>query len=379
MAIFKWTWWLTVRVVVVSWKLIKNYLPIVLLLMSLALNMALFTGGTIYKVASTALESVTGLRSVASQHASALAELGNDLDLERKANRKLRGEVADISGNLVNEKKLSRKMGLELVDKSQDLLTARQLTKELRGKIDGANRRIVTYGGKKMALSEAVEITSDKVSKRVAKISASSFSSMGGQALPVIGTAVIVAATTYEIKNLCETIKDMNALKFAFNPDLQPGPEETTVCSLLVPSKEELWASAKASPGAAWESAKKFTPSIEDVQNYEFPDVDWTGMWVTTTGTAVMLKDGAAEGSARAWEATKDGTGYAWGATKDGAGYAWDGTKSGTGYAWEATKEGTANLWGFIKENTPDLEDDDGNPDEGTTAAPELTTQPASP
>ena len=44
---------------------------------------------------------------------------------------------------------------------------------------------------------------------------------MPGEAVPYLGTAVIVGVTAREIGDLCATLKDISALKRAFNPSFQ--------------------------------------------------------------------------------------------------------------------------------------------------------------
>ncbi|TCO72563.1 hypothetical protein EV655_104253 [Rhodovulum euryhalinum] len=47
-----------------------------------------------------------------------------------------------------------------------------------------------------------------------------------------------------------------------------PGEDETTVCSMAVPSRQELWEKVKASPGAAWQRTREVAPTLPDM-----PDV----------------------------------------------------------------------------------------------------------
>ena len=315
---------------------------VVFLVSSLALNVAMFLGGTIYSIASNAFNAVTGVRTVAMQHAGEVAELGVDLADERRLSRELREEVVDVSddlvaertarnklknqmtdlsGDLTSERRVSRKLREEVVDISDDLAAERiarrklknQVTdlsgnlaierlasRQVRDQASEATADLVTFRGRKVAVAEAVELTADRISKRAVKTSSRSLGSMAGEALPYIGTAVIVGVTTLELKDLCDTLIDMSELKRAFNPEMENSDDETTVCSLTVPTKEELWEYAKASPGTAWAAAKEATPTLEEIKDYEMPDVDWTGAWTATT-----------EGAGTAWQTTKDGTGAA--------------------------------------------------------------------
>ena len=95
---------------------------------------------------------------------------------------------------------------------------------------------------------------------------------MPGEAIPWLGTSVIVGVTALELYDLCATIKDMNELKNAFNPSASTSDEELTVCSLEVPSKEDILLAVKNSPSAAWEKAKDITPTLEEIKATEMPD-----------------------------------------------------------------------------------------------------------
>ena len=293
-------------------KLLKfgwKTLFILFMIFSLTLNIAMFMGGAMYKLASSAFSAATGVRSVAAQHADEVADLGRNLASERKVSQKLRGEVIDISDNLVSERKVTKRLRGEVTELSGNLSAQRLALKKARSEAAGSASNVVTYKGKKVARKQAVEATANAISKRAAKTSARSVTSMAGEAIPYVGTAVIVGVTALELKDLCDTIKDMNELKRAFDPSLSPNQEEATVCSMKVPTTEELWDVAKASPGQAWAAAKDVTPSLQDLKNYEFPDIDWSG----------------------AWNSTAVGAGTAWSTTIDGAGVALDATKETTG------------------------------------------------
>ena len=260
-------------------------------------------------MASNAVGAVTGMRTVAVQHAAEVAELSSDLVNERRINRELKGEVADLAGNLATERTARRKLTGEVTELSGDLAAERVASRKIRNQLSESTSNLVTYRGKRMAVNEAVDRTANGISKRAVKSSSRSITSMAGEAIPYVGTAVIVGVTTLELKDLCDTIKDMNELRQAFNPELKPSEDDMTVCAMKVPTTEELWEIAKTSPSQAWAAAKEATPTLEDLKSYEIPDIDWTGAWNTSV----------------------DGAGNAWTATLNGAGAALDATTETTG------------------------------------------------
>jgi len=306
-----------------AWKLVLVFL----LAFSLGLNILLFVSDAIFTVASSAFRAVTGMRTVAVQHADEVAALGSDLAQERNVSRKLRGEVADLSDNLVLERRVASNLKGEVVGLTDDLAAERAVQRTLKGEVADLSEKfaaqsakatkvgseladaragLVLHRGRKVAVSEAVDLTADGISKRAVKTSSREITSMAGQAVPYLGTAVIVGVTALELKDLCDTIKDMNELKRAFNPDLQPSEDEATVCSVKIASKEEIWDSVKSSPGQAYAAAREALPSLEDIKNYEFPNVDWSAGWHS-----------AVDGAENAWSITKDKVGAAYGVTGD--------------------------------------------------------------
>ena len=123
MKMLKWIWRLL--------KLTRSPIFAALLIASLSLNFALFTGGAVYNVASSAFEHVTGRHSVASQHVDELATHFRDLDVEKKANTALRGELAST-------KLISQELHTELAGLVEELDTKRQANNELRGELVSA-------------------------------------------------------------------------------------------------------------------------------------------------------------------------------------------------------------------------------------------------
>jgi len=98
----------------------------------------------------------------------------------------------------------------------------------------------VNFKGKKVTVAKAVGSTTTGVKRRAAKTAAKSVSAMAFEATPLIGAAAIVGVTTWELNDLCETAKDMDALNRALNPDETTNDGQTSVCSIVVPTREEL-------------------------------------------------------------------------------------------------------------------------------------------
>lgn len=274
----------------------KTLLFVGLLLTSLTANIILFVGGTLFSVLNAGFEAVTGLQTVASRNKAEIASLGEDVVVERQAKRELRGQLTDTSADLVSERQAKRQVSAQLADTSGELVIERNSQRILRSKFSEqtaelASSRItngqlksqvrdfgaglVPFKGRRVTLKTAVNETSDAIGARTLKSARREVTSMPGEALPYLGTAVIVGVTALEISDLCATLKDMEALKLAFNPDAVQSERELEVCSIEIPSRETIVASIRASPVKVWEATKAATPSLEELRKMEFPDFDW--------------------------------------------------------------------------------------------------------
>jgi len=269
----------TIRTLWSTLKSLKSFLLILFLVLSITLNGVLFMGGKVYSAASSIFDAVTGLRSVATQHASDIADISDDLMYERRVKRELKAEVRGLTEKLALERSAKRQLQAELSETA-----ARRASLRVK--------------------REAVDTITDRISRRTARSASRDVGSMVGEAIPYAGIAIIVGATTLELKDLCDTMKDMQELKEIFNPDAAPDENVTTVCAMKVPTKEEIWIMVKAAPGDAWEGVKAWMPELP-----EFPEIDWSTVW-----------DSIEDGPANLWGTVK----YVGDRTVNGAVITWD-------------------------------------------------------
>jgi hypothetical protein len=280
-------------------------LLLALLLGSLALNVAMFVGGSLYSAASSFVGATTGYRTVAARHAAEVADLRQDLNAERVARNNLRSEVAELSDDVVSERRVSTKLRGELAEATGELTVARRQLRDM-------TQDIVNFRGRRVAVSEAVEQTADRISQRARNSASREVASMAGESLPWIGTAVIVGVTALELNDLCETLIDMNELKRAFDPSLDPKEGAATVCSIEVPTRRELWETAKASPGLAWERARAAAPSMEALPDFAVGEIDWAGYQATLSSSMSRAYDVTGNAVRGAVDATADSASSVW-------------------------------------------------------------------
>ena len=342
----------------VIWN-IKTILITTIFLICLALNIVLFVGGSLFSIVNNGFEALTGFQTIASRNKAEIAELGEDVIIERNAKREIRGQLTEttadladtriakekleretkqITADLVAERKLKRELKTQVADISGELTTVKLASKKLnekaakqavelalerkakatlkselskktselveekianrslRGQLRDLGMGLVPFKGKKVAINAAIDETADTIGKRAQKSATREITSMPGEALPYLGTAVIVGVTALEISDLCATLKDISALKRAFNPSFQQSEEELEVCSIKVPPKEEIVAAIKASPKKVWVAAKEVLPTVDELKEMEMPDVDWSEVWGKKKEGGSDILNNASEG-----------------------------------------------------------------------------------
>ncbi|MDO5528633.1 MAG: hypothetical protein Q4F71_04440 [Paracoccus sp. (in: a-proteobacteria)] len=209
-------------------------LMILLMVGSLALSVAMTLVPAVFAAVSATVGAVTGAQTV---------------------HRRMSGQIAtERSGRIAANARADR------------------LTREL------ADSR-VTYRGARVAARQAVSDTSRRVSRRVSLSAARTVSSAAGEALPVIGIGVIVAATAWELREACELMKDMRELDAALNPDDPISPDE--ICGMTPPTRAEIWHSVRHSPAAAWNGARGLYDGL--------PELSFGRLYNGTIGAAGRL------------------------------------------------------------------------------------------
>lgn len=300
---------------------------VLILVLSLVMNIAFFVGGSLYQVASSAIRATTGIRTMAVQHADEVAQLRGKLATERAATRNVRGELSKTTTALAAERATTRKLKGDLSGQSKHLSTERTAKKKLTSELFDSKKKLATahvtiqnlqeeladplsqrvvYRGEKIAVRDAVDSTANRISKRAVVTSSRSVGSMAAEAIPYIGVAAIVGVTAMELKDLCDTLKDIGELQRAISPEKSLDEKQRLVCAMRVPTREELWESMKSSPKTAWTNARNAIPTLEEVKSVKFPDVDWEG-----------LLSGALARTGDAWEATKSGVSSAGSSTME--------------------------------------------------------------
>lgn len=99
------------------------------------------------------------------------------------------------------------------------------------------NAKLTELQNKSNANKKLVEDKTKRVNQRMKKAVLREIAVKPAEVLPLIGTAVIVGATAWELRDLCETMKDMEELKKMFNTESTPENDVVTVCGKEVLGK----------------------------------------------------------------------------------------------------------------------------------------------
>lgn len=117
-----------------------------------------------------------------------------------------------------------------------------------------------------------------------------SSTSAAAKAIPWVGAAIVVGGVAWDLYDACETIKDVNELNGLFGNDLE---DQSTVCGMKVPTKDEVLAKAKTNWQAAYKAAADSMNSAEkNVISIAPPIVSWAdlkGSVCPVLGTVPML------------------------------------------------------------------------------------------
>jgi hypothetical protein len=126
--------------------------------------------------------------------------------------------------------------------------------------------RSVMYRGERRPLREAITDTNKRIARRTAAAAGRNASSVVAEAIPYLGIAAMLGVTGYDLKDSCDTIKDLHTLDVALDSTRQFGQDETEVCGLRVPTKEEVWQSVKDNSSEAWIAAGRYVPNLPEFE-----------------------------------------------------------------------------------------------------------------
>ena len=147
-------------------------------------------------------------------------------------------------------------LGVEVADLVVTVKNHTAQRKHLESENSKLNNRLGTVSREKAEMENRTRHAAKKamrnVSARSARGVARNVAGAAGESLPVIGTAIVAGMVYMDVKDACDTLKDLNEMSRAVG--IEP-EDESKVCGVRVPTQEELAAFAMSNWKNAYQSA----------------------------------------------------------------------------------------------------------------------------
>ena len=246
-----------------------------LLLVNLAMPIAIVLSGRVFGSVAAMVSTLLDLPSILDRdraHRKAASDrLATELSSERTKNKawaeqnRLRENQIASSNQQIKQLKSDNALREAQIKSSNLALKAKDL--EMRRLASD----LAFADGKTVSLRQEVAETTKRLHLRARGMSQRNLLSMGGESVPFWGMAVVVAATTLELNDTCEMMKDMYRLNSSLNG--QAAEEADEVCKQIfeLPTREQLRDRIAQSPAAVVAGARVIYGGL--------PDFQWKAGW----------------------------------------------------------------------------------------------------
>lgn len=179
-------------------------------------------------------------------------------------------------------------LGVEVADLVVTMKNHTAQKKLLESENSKLNDRLGTVSREKAEIEKRTRLAAKKavgsVSARSARSVARNVAGAAGESLPVIGTAIVAGMVYLDVKDACDTLRDLNEMSRAVGVDPE---DESKVCGVRVPTQEELAAIATSNWKNAYQSAAEAIG-----KPIALPSVSWDDLKkqiCAMTGTVPMV------------------------------------------------------------------------------------------
>ena len=107
---------------------IKIAILVILFTLSLALNIVLFMGGYLFSAINSGFEAVTGIQTIASRNKAQIADLSEEVIIERNTKRELKGQLRETSADLTRTRISVRSLENKTQKITDELVTERMVS-----------------------------------------------------------------------------------------------------------------------------------------------------------------------------------------------------------------------------------------------------------
>ena len=220
------------------WKRMRNILLLSSFLGLLSFNIATLINDTLHTSAFNVLSSVLGnaLGNLMLSHSPTVMRRQEveKLTKEKKELIKDNTTLQEKHTKLKTESKEVAVKTKELADKNKALEKDKEILTKNNTALQEKNTRLKTESAKR---SDALQKTSKRMADRSTVGATRNIASLPGEAIPLLGTALIIGVTTWDIYDFCNNLKDLNELNTVFEHQLE---DQDKVCGMKVPTKEKV-------------------------------------------------------------------------------------------------------------------------------------------
>ena len=144
----------------------------------------------------------------------------------------------------------------------------------LRGKLD-ANKKTINAQKKTIKKrSAATRRFGTRLVRRTKRVATASLAAIPGETIPLLGTTLLIAGTSYELYAACESMDDLDELYSDLGmADEVPDDVLHSVCNPSLPDVGNLWHNTIETSKRWWGKARKVVPSPTSLRGrfIEFP------------------------------------------------------------------------------------------------------------
>lgn len=139
-----------------------------------------------------------------------------------------------------------------LSDEKSILSASNRSLVEKHAVLEKSQKEVVAKNAELTRTSAARAVTVKKFSNRLATRSVvnatRNLSSIAAEAVPIVGVAVVIGVTAWDLYDACETLKDVNELNTAFGHQQE---DSSKVCGMKVPTIKQVMDQVRSKPSTS--------------------------------------------------------------------------------------------------------------------------------
>jgi hypothetical protein len=142
----------------------------------------------------------------------------------------------------------------QLAAMTRDALVLRQANKDLTVLQRTTSAKLAVAKERRLLGVTAARRLGSSMKARIGRSVARNIATLPGKVLPAVGATVVVGSTALELRDLCDSMRDISSLNEAVG---LPHVDDRSVCGIRVGSVQAIVSNAKQNAGAAYASAIK--------------------------------------------------------------------------------------------------------------------------